>query len=493
MITDADAAGVGIVATAEEMAVNESAELAAGLDEAGVALDEVFVNGLYPERFSAAELDRIRAAREQLPSAALDAAVAEAERARTQRVELGRLRERRHRRADPRAAVPVLRRLRLRGARAARRGARMSAHLETILAGRSICICAGSGGVGKTTTSAAIAVAMAEHGLKVAVLTIDPAKRLADSLGLAELGNVPRRVDLDGGDGGGELWAMMLDAKATFDEVIDRYSPDAQARQRILDNRIYQQISGALAGSQEYMAMEKLYEIDSQGGFDLLVLDTPPSRNALDFLDAPRRVTQFVEGRAMRLFIRPTGFGARIAGRGFAVVSSVLRRVTGGDLIADLSEFFSAMAGLLGGFRERAERVEGLLGDERTTFLIVTGPAGEPIKEASYLRSKLAAAELPLGAMIVNRVHTITGTKTTEGSAREDLGTALGDEDLVSRVLAAHADRQLLAGRDRRNIDELRSRSPGVPVFEVPELSDEVHDLGGLRAFARLLMPEEPG
>ena len=283
----------------------------------------------------------------------------------------------------------------------------MSAHLDAILAGRSICICAGSGGVGKTTTAAAVAVAMAARGLKVAVLTIDPARRLADSLGLAELGNVPVRVELgEHGGGGGELWAMMLDAKATFDEVIDRYATDEQARRRILDNRIYQQISGALAGSQEYMAMEKLYELDDEDDFDLLVLDTPPSRNALDFLDAPRRVTQFVEGRAMRLFIRPTGFGARIAGRGFSVVSAVLRRVTGGDLIADLSEFFSAMAGLLGGFRDRAERVEGLLGDERTTFLIITAPAGEPIREAGYLRGKLAEGDFPLGAMVVNRVHT---------------------------------------------------------------------------------------
>jgi anion-transporting ArsA/GET3 family ATPase len=369
----------------------------------------------------------------------------------------------------------------------------MSAHLDAILAGRSICICAGSGGVGKTTTSAAIAVAMANRGLKVAVLTIDPAKRLADSIGLDDLGNAPSRVDLGEVEGGGELWAMMLDSKATFDEVIERYSPDEESRQRILGNRIYQQISGALAGSQEYMAMEKLYELDEEDGFDLLILDTPPSRNALDFLDAPRRLTQFVEGRAMRLFIRPTGFGARIAGRGFAVVSSVLRRITGGDLIADLSEFFSAMAGLLAGFRDRAERVEGLLGDERTTFLVVTGPAGEPIKEAGYLRSKLESADLPLGAVVVNRVHTTTAPDAAANDSAAALTTVIGSEDLVERIRAAHAARRLLAERDRENIDELRAHSPGVPIFEVPELSDEIHDLDGLRAFARLLMPEEPG
>jgi anion-transporting ArsA/GET3 family ATPase len=283
---------------------------------------------------------------------------------------------------------------------------------------------------------------------------------------------------------------MMLDPKATFDEVITRYSPDEESRQRIIDNRIYQQISGALAGSQEYMAMEKLYELDESGEFDLLILDTPPSRNALDFLDAPRRVTQFVEGRAMRLFIRPTGFGARIAGRGFSVVSSVLRRVTGGDLIADLSEFFSAMAVLLGGFRDRAERVEGLLKDERATFLIVTGPAGEPIEEAGYLRRKLDEGDLPLGGVIVNRVHP-EAPLADEAGARDALAEAIGDEDLVERILDAHKARSILAGRDRANIDALRAGSPGTPVLEVPELNDEIHDLDGLDEFARLLMPEE--
>jgi anion-transporting ArsA/GET3 family ATPase len=367
----------------------------------------------------------------------------------------------------------------------------VSAHLDAILAGRSICICVGSGGVGKTTTSAAIAVAMAHRGLKVAVLTIDPARRLADSIGLRELGNVPSKVDIGDLPGGGELWAMMLDPKATFDEVIQRYSPDEESRRRIVDNRIYQQISGALAGSQEYMAMEKLYELDEDDDFDLLILDTPPSRNALDFLDAPRRVTQFVEGRAMRLFIRPTGFGARIAGRGFSVVSSVLRRVTGGDLIADLSEFFSAMAVLLGGFRDRAERVESLLRDERTTFLIVTGPARVPIEEAGYLRGKLDEGDLPLGAVVVNRVHATIRPGERGAGSRDELGRVIANGDLVERILASHSARSLLADRDRENIAALRAGSPGIPVFEVPELSDEIHDLAGLREFAQLLIPEE--
>ena len=367
--------------------------------------------------------------------------------------------------------------------------------LEDVLDGKAMCICAGSGGVGKTTTSAAIALGMAARGLKVAVLTIDPARRLADSLGLDELDNVPRRVAAGdrAAEGDGELWAMMLDPKATFDDLIDTYSEDAEARDRVLDNRIYRQISGALAGSQEYMAMEKLYELHTEGEYDLLILDTPPSRNALDFLDAPQRVTQFIEGRAMRLFIRPTGFGARVAGRGFGVVTSVLRRVTGGDLIADLSEFFAAMAGLLGGFRDRAERVEGLLRDPETTFLVVTGPAGEPIEEAAYLRAKLAEGGLELGGVVVNRVHPLTGPDGAPGGAEGALEAlsrkrgGVGDADLAARVVAAAADRHTLAVRDRRNIEELASEAEGVPLFEVPELSDEIHDIEGLTALGRHL------
>ncbi|HNA24433.1 MAG TPA: ArsA family ATPase, partial [Solirubrobacterales bacterium] len=203
------------------------------------------------------------------------------------------------------------------------------ASVEQIIDGREIVICAGSGGVGKTTTSAAIALGMAARGHKVCVLTIDPAKRLADSLGLKELGNEaskvnPKLLKEQGVDpeNGGELWAMMLDAKETFDALVARHAEDAEARDRVLNNRIYQQISGALAGSQEYMAMEKLFELHSEGRFDLLVLDTPPSRNALDFLDAPQRLTQFIEGKSLQIFIRPTGLAARVASRGTGVALS---------------------------------------------------------------------------------------------------------------------------------------------------------------------------
>src|SRR5262249_3769723 len=233
---------------------------------------------------------------------------------------------------------------------------------------KRIVICAGSGGVGKTTTSAALAMGLAAEGARVAVVTIDPARRLADALGVDELGNEPHLVDphrLAGPriQGRGELWAMMLDPKRTFDELIGRLAPDEAARDEVLSNRIYQQLSGAVAGSQEFTAVAKLYDLDRSGLYDVLVLDTPPSRNALDFLDAPERLTGFFEGRALRVFLAPTGFAARVMGAGTGVLSAVLKRLTGVDLLADLGVFFRALGGMIDGFKERAAGVDALLRD----------------------------------------------------------------------------------------------------------------------------------
>jgi anion-transporting ArsA/GET3 family ATPase len=362
-----------------------------------------------------------------------------------------------------------------------------------ILEGRDICICAGSGGVGKTTTAAAIATGMAARGLRVCVLTIDPAKRLADSLGLEELGNEARRVDpklfeAQGLEIEGELWAMMLDAKATFDELVARQAPDEESRDRVLDNRIYQQISNALAGSQEYMAMEKLFELHSEGEFDLLVLDTPPTRNALDFLDAPKRLTQFIEGRSLRVFMRPTGLAARVAGRGTTVALSVLKRIVGFDLIADLAEFFNAFSGMVEGFQARARRVNRLLADPRTCFLVVCGPQGEPVDEAVYFHRKLVEAKLPFGGVIVNKVHYPAERLRDGGSdLPAALTSRLGDEELAARVVENFADYQALAERDAANIErlarELRSRA----VIRVPYLDEDVHDIAGLAEINRYL------
>ena len=363
------------------------------------------------------------------------------------------------------------------------------AGVAELLEGKRVCICAGSGGVGKTTTSAAIAAGMAARGKKVAVLTIDPAKRLADSLGLPELGNTERQVDpslfaeagVDPGEG--ELWAMMLDAKATFDEVVRRHAPDEETRDRILANRIYQQLSGALAGSQEYMAMEKLFEIWAEDRYDLLVLDTPPTRNALDFLDAPRRLTQFIEGRALQVFLRPTGLATRVIGGGTSMAFSVLKRITGIDLLQDLSEFFQAFSGMVGGFRERAKRVNELLADEQTSFLVVCGPQGEPITEAVYFHRKLIQAGLPFGGVVVNKVHLgFDGADSAhgEGALADPLERQLGDKDLARRVAENFADYRILAERDGRNVRRLAKHMRTRAVIQVPYLDRDVHDLAGL-------------
>ena len=355
--------------------------------------------------------------------------------------------------------------------------------ITDILAHRRICICAGSGGVGKTTTSAAIAAGLAARGQKVAVLTIDPAKRLADSLGLEELGNEPRMVDPAlfteaGVEMKGELWAMMLDAKATFDELVERNAPDEASRDRILENRIYRQISSALAGSQEYMAMAKLYEIHQSGEYDFLVLDTPPSRNALDFLDAPKRLTQFIEGRSLQIFMKPTGLATSLIGRGSAVMFQVLKRILGFDLLSDIGEFLQAFSGMVDGFSERAKSVSALLADPATSFIVVCGPQGEPIEEAIFFQRKLLEAEMPVGGIIVNKVHyEIDGGEGVEKALTDQLGV---DADLAARVSANFDNYRALASRDAENISRLSRDLNAQTIIRVPYFDEDVHDLGGL-------------
>jgi anion-transporting ArsA/GET3 family ATPase len=367
------------------------------------------------------------------------------------------------------------------------------ASVAELLEGKRICICAGSGGVGKTTTSAAIAAGMAARGLKVAVLTIDPAKRLADSLGLPELGNEERQVDpalfeeTGTETNGGELWAMMLDPKQTFDEVVRNHAPDAETRERILSNRIYQQLSSALAGSQEFMAMEKLFEIHAEDRYDLLVLDTPPSRNALDFLDAPKRLLQFIEGRALQIFMRPAGIGMKLFGRGTSMMFGVLKRITGVNLLEDLAEFFQAFSGMVEGFRERAQRVNELLSAPESTFLVVCGPQGEPITEAVYFHRKLVEARMPFGGVIVNKVHYEEELGEPGPELERELADELGDADLASRVAANFAGFRALSARDRRNVARLAAEMRTKAVIQVPYLDEDVHDLRGLMEINRYL------
>ena len=351
------------------------------------------------------------------------------------------------------------------------------------LEGKRVVICAGSGGVGKTTTSAALALGLAAEGRKVAVVTIDPAKRLADSLGVEELGNEPHRVDPErlaghGIEMRGELWAMMLDAKRTFDELIERLAPDERSRDEVLANRIYQQLSSAVAGSQEFTAIAKLYELDRSGEFDVLVLDTPPSRNALDFLDAPDRLTGFFEGRALKVFLAPTGLAAKVMGRGTGVVFGVLRKVTGVDLLQDLSVFFRALGGLVDGFRERASGVKRLLADPGTTFLIVTSPEREPSDEAIFFRGKLDEAGMPFGGLIVNRVQ-LDGIQGDADEAAAALGGSL-PEALREKVAETVREQQAVAARDRAGLERLMTELDVADPVVVPLLGGDVHDVDGL-------------
>jgi anion-transporting ArsA/GET3 family ATPase len=363
--------------------------------------------------------------------------------------------------------------------------------VDSLLTGKRIVICAGSGGVGKTTTAAALGMGMAERGRRVAVVTIDPARRLATSLGLEELGNEPKLVDPErfaskGVTVEGELWAMMLDAKRTFDALIERLAPDERTRDEVFANRIYQQLSSAVAGSQEFTAIAKLYELDQDGDYDLLVLDTPPSRNALDFLDAPQRLKGFFGGRAVRMFLRPAGLSGKVLGRGTGMVFSLLKRVTGVDLLQDLSVFFRTLGGMIDGFMERADRVGALLADPATTFLIVTSPRHDPSQEAIHFHNKLSEAAMPFGGLVVNRVHT---APDLDGAHGDELTAELGEE-LAELVGESARELAALADRDAAGVEYLLTALGDPPTIVVPELEDDVHDIDGLVLVREHLFPE---
>jgi anion-transporting ArsA/GET3 family ATPase len=363
-------------------------------------------------------------------------------------------------------------------------------NVEELLAGKRVCICGGPGGVGKTTTSAAIALGMAAQGAKVAVVTIDPAKRLANALGLEELGNEPHRVDpqrLKGvGDVKGELWAMMLDPKRTFDELIERVAPDPERAGEIKQNRVYKELSSAVSGSQEFTAIAKLYDLDRVGDFDLLVLDTPPSRNALDFLDAPGRLTAFLEGRALKTFIRPTGLGMRVLGRGASPLLGALRRITGIDLLSDLSTFFGLLGGMTEDFSVRAAEVEKMLRAETTSFVVVTSAQHDAIDESIWFGRTLEQSGLPFAGVIVNRVHHDLLGDHEPDDVSATLTSSLG-ADLAARVAENLHDYHVLARRDERNVARVSAEIDGRPLLMVPHLDDDVHDVDGLLRVHRYL------
>ena len=357
---------------------------------------------------------------------------------------------------------------------------------------RRVCVVAGPGGVGKTTIAAALAIQAARGGARAAVLTIDPARRLADALGLREIGGSPRRVSPSelaraGLDcGAGELWAMTLDPKETFDRTVERHAPDEAASRRILANPIYDRISVALAGSQEYMAIEALHELVEGGEFDLVVLDTPPSQQASDFLAAPTRLLDLFQGRAMRAVVRSAGAGGRVAGRGAAMMFSLLRRITGVDLLHDLAEFFDAIAGMVDGMSERAARVRELLADPQTGFVLVTSPDPEPAAEAIELRRRLDADGLAYAGTVVNRVAAERFEDPVSLAAEIAAATPDAADELGERIVEPLERLAVEAERHAAAIERL-GKELGGPFVIGPRASPEPVDLDGLRSLIESL------
>jgi anion-transporting ArsA/GET3 family ATPase len=366
-----------------------------------------------------------------------------------------------------------------------------SSHLAKRLQGKRVCVCLGAGGVGKTTTSAALGFGLAARGQKVAVVTIDPARRLAAALGLGELSGEPRRIDPQllaeqGVDEPGELWAMALDVKRTFDDVIARLAPDEASREEILKNPVYKELSSAVSGVQELGAVTKLYELNAEHDFDVIVLDTPPSRNALDFLTAPENMLHFLEGRALKVFLAPGGLAARFLGRGTGLVFAIFARVTGVDMLGELSTFFRSLSGVIDGFGERVRGVAELLREETTSFLIVTSPEHEPAREAVFLAEQLTEAGMTRDGAIVNRVHLhgLDGHSTKE--VQDALAPELGDS-LARRTANNLADFDVLVRRDRDTIVRLRKELDEPNPVIVPHLDEDIQDLAGLARIAGYL------
>ncbi|TQK52819.1 anion-transporting ArsA/GET3 family ATPase [Streptomyces sp. SLBN-118] len=393
-----------------------------------------------------------------------------------------------------------------------------------------IIVCCGAGGVGKTTTAAALGVRAAERGRKVVVLTIDPARRLAQSMGIDSLDNTPRRVK--GIEGEGELHAMMLDMKRTFDEIVEAHA-DAERARAILENPFYQSLSAGFAGTQEYMAMEKLGQLRARDEWDLIIVDTPPSRSALDFLDAPGRLGSFLDGKFIKLLMAPAKVGGRAGMKflnvGMSMMTGTLGKLLGGQLLRDVQTFVSAMDTMFGGFRTRADATYRLLQAPGTAFLVVAAPERDALREAAYFVERLAAEEMPLAGLVLNRVHGSGAARLSaeralaaaenldegrivdQGSGKtgvRDSAAASPDpqpvdgpadgpvdctpeqstpadhttEQLTAGLLRLHAERMQVLAREQRTRDRFTALHPEVAVAQVPALPGDVHDLAGLRA-----------
>jgi anion-transporting ArsA/GET3 family ATPase len=362
------------------------------------------------------------------------------------------------------------------------------------LEGATVVVCAGPGGVGKTTVSAALALGLAARGRRVAVVTIDPARRLADALGLDRLENHPTRVDARtlaaaGIEVRGELWAMMLDAKRTFDELVERLAPDTHTRDEILANRVYGELSTAVGGSQEYTAMAKLHELVAEDRFDVIVLDTAPSRNAIDFLETPDRLLAFLDGRAARTLLAPGALTARVAGTGAGVALTLLRRVTGVELLDDVQVFLHATSGLMGAFGEQARQVRDLLSAPGTRGVLVTAPRTAADRETGDLAARLDQAGMAVAGVVVNRVHPLAPGDDDPAVVARRLEAVLGPS-LAQQVARRHGDLQRLARRDAAEVGRVTARLPGVPLVSVADTAGDVHDLRALRAISAQLLPQ---
>ena len=382
-----------------------------------------------------------------------------------------------------------------------------------------IIVCCGSGGVGKTTVAAAVGLRAAERGRHVVVLTVDPARRLAQSMGLNSLDNTPRPVRGADTAAGGSLHAMMLDMKRTFDEIVEAHSDPDRAAQ-ILANPFYQSLSSSFAGTQEYMAMEKLGQLRRADEWDLIVVDTPPSRSALDFLDAPQRLGRFLDGKMIRALTGSAKVGGRaylkVLNTGFSLVTSVLTKVLGAQVLRDVQTFVTALDTMFGGFRERADDTYRLLQTPGTAFLVVAAPEPDALREASYFVERLSRDRMPLAGLVVNRVHraraarlsTARSLAAAETLQNGDGQTGRGSDGpnaqpglhasrasrypLAEAALRLHAERMQLVTREGRLADRFVAAHPSVPVAEIPARPEDVHDLDGLRAVGKALAGEEP-
>jgi anion-transporting ArsA/GET3 family ATPase len=375
--------------------------------------------------------------------------------------------------------------------------------LATLVDTRRVLVTVGAGGVGKTTTAAALSVAAARRGKRVLCLTIDPARRLAESLGIAEMTSEAVTVDRARFEAAGiampgSLTAMMLDTKRTFDELVVKYSSSAEKAEKLLSNKLYQYVSTSLAGTQEYMAMEKLVAVKEDPRYDLVVLDTPPTANALDFLDAPERLMEALDSATMKWFVEAfqnSGkFSLNLIAKGAATVLRTIGKITGGGFLEAMAEFIAELNELFGGFKDRALRVQKTLRADDVAFVLVTSPAPPAIKEVLYFAERLEEAKMPRGALVVNRFHVPPAFAEPPGPSEADaakgiasLGLTL-EEDAPARVVRAHSDAVKLAALDAANVRAIEKTTGGMPTVRVAELETDVHDITLLARLSDVLM-----